>query len=168
MEEEVFPYKGLASDQLEELDEERRLAYVAITRARERLIVSHAGQRTLFGQTRYLAPSRFLADIPEDAIRREGAHFGSRRGDWSGRSGRSGGPQQQSVAPGERVVDRDFFDDLPSDESATSVRRGARVRHKRFGEGQVERIEAGSEPMIVARFPGFGVRKVLARFLELD
>ncbi len=167
MEDEVFPYKGLSSNQLEELDEERRLAYVAITRARERLVVSYVGQRMLFGQTRYLAPSRFLADIPEETMVREGSAFGNRGGHWSHRAVPPSEPSARRFAPGERVVDHEFFDDLPSDEPAVAVRRGARVRHKRFGEGLVERIESGSEPMIIARFPGFGVRKVLARFLEL-
>ncbi len=160
MEDEVFPYKGLSSEQLEELDEERRLAYVAVTRARQRLVMSYFGQRMLFGQTRYLAPSRFLGDLPAEVVQREGSAFGTRP-----RS--STAPTAPRLAPGERMVDREFFDDLPSDGPAVTVRRGARVRHQRFGEGQVERVEAGTEPMIVARFPGFGVRKVLARFLEL-
>jgi DNA helicase-2/ATP-dependent DNA helicase PcrA len=63
MEDEVFPYKGLAPGEEEELEEERRLAYVALTRARERLYVSHAGTRMLFGQTRYNRPSRFLLHL---------------------------------------------------------------------------------------------------------
>jgi DNA helicase-2/ATP-dependent DNA helicase PcrA len=72
MEEETFPYRGLDGSDPEELDEERRLAYVAITRAKKRLFVSHVGSRFLFGKTRYLAQSRFLADLPADAIERSG------------------------------------------------------------------------------------------------
>ena len=79
MEEEVFPYRGVEGDSPEELDEERRLAYVAITRARQRLWITHASMRTLFGQTRYLGPSRFLADLPPEVVRREGSGFGARR-----------------------------------------------------------------------------------------
>lgn len=66
MEEKVFPYRGIDGEAPEELEEERRLAYVAITRARKRLVITHAGTRTLFGQTRYQQPSRFLANIPDD------------------------------------------------------------------------------------------------------
>lgn len=72
MEEETFPYRGLDAEHADELEEERRLAYVAITRARKRLHVSHAACRTIFGQTRYLSPSRFLAQLPEAVVERRG------------------------------------------------------------------------------------------------
>ncbi len=72
MEEETFPYRGLDGSDPEELDEERRLAYVAITRARKRLFISHAGTRFLFGRTRYLAPSRFLDDLPDEVVQHSG------------------------------------------------------------------------------------------------
>ncbi|HMJ15340.1 MAG TPA: UvrD-helicase domain-containing protein, partial [Polyangiaceae bacterium] len=73
MEEEIFPYRAMESDELEDLDEERRLAYVAITRARKRLHIIHASVRTLFGRTRYQVPSRFLQDIPREVAVREGS-----------------------------------------------------------------------------------------------
>src|SRR5690606_16867882 len=56
IEQEVFPYRGINADEEEELDEERRLLYVAITRARRRLFITHAATRTLFGKTRYQSP----------------------------------------------------------------------------------------------------------------
>lgn len=84
MEEETFPYRGLGSDDPEELDEERRLAYVAITRARKRLYLTYVSSRFLFGRTKYLAPSRFLDDLPDDTVVREGtssSHRDSSYGD---------------------------------------------------------------------------------------
>lgn len=94
MEQEMFPYRGIASGEDEELEEERRLAYVAITRARRRLTITYAGSRTLFGQTRYLEPSQFLADLPEDAIKREGAVRAARSSGYSGQAGaRFGGAE---------------------------------------------------------------------------
>jgi DNA helicase-2/ATP-dependent DNA helicase PcrA len=72
MEEETFPYRGLESESNDELEEERRLAYVAITRARRRLYISHVASRTIFGQTRYLGPSRFLEQLPEELLERRG------------------------------------------------------------------------------------------------
>ena len=81
MEEEIFPYRGVSGREPEELDEERRLAYVAITRARERLVITHASMRSLFGTTRWLEPSRFLGDIPEDVVKHEGADDGAPRVD---------------------------------------------------------------------------------------
>ena len=76
MEETIFPYKGVDQthgESDEDLDEERRLAYVAITRARKRLTITHTAVRQLFGRTHYLSPSRFLADIPPGVVVREGS-----------------------------------------------------------------------------------------------
>ena len=70
-EEGVFPHLRALTEP-EELEEERRLAYVGITRARERLYVSHAWSRMLFGSTQYNPPSRFLDEIPEELIEHVG------------------------------------------------------------------------------------------------
>jgi DNA helicase-2/ATP-dependent DNA helicase PcrA len=69
MEEDLFPFKSQDAKRNEDFEEERRLAYVAITRARERLWITHAARRAIFGQTRYNAPSRFLGDLPKAAVR---------------------------------------------------------------------------------------------------
>ncbi|HMA93113.1 MAG TPA: UvrD-helicase domain-containing protein, partial [Polyangiaceae bacterium] len=66
MEEGIFPYTRMDGGGPEDEDDERRLAYVALTRARHQLYITHATQRTIFGQTRYLAQSPFLLDIPEE------------------------------------------------------------------------------------------------------
>jgi DNA helicase II / ATP-dependent DNA helicase PcrA len=155
MEEEVFPYRGLDADDAEDLEEERRLMYVAMTRARERLFITHAAQRTLFGRSRYTEPSRFLADLPREAVEHEGGGASrSLRPSWSPRA---------SAVPGERVVDRSAFDDLPPEEGA--LRRGARVWHKQFGQGVVERVEHGPPAIVIAYFDGFGSRRILAEYL---
>ncbi len=177
MEEEIFPYRGLDAAEVEELDEERRLAYVAVTRARKRLFITHAPMRMLFGQTRYLEPSRFLADLPEDVVEREGSIWGSQNAGGAGRwpspayarPGRWPGlPEPRSskpaLAPGERYVDADAFDDMH--EEGVHVRPGDRVVHQRFGRGVVEKVEPGADPKIVAKFPGYGSKKVRADFLE--
>jgi DNA helicase-2/ATP-dependent DNA helicase PcrA len=174
MEEEVFPYRGVEGDSPEELDEERRLAYVAITRARQRLWITHASMRTLFGQTRYLGPSRFLADLPPAFVSREGSGFSSPgSGRLSAFSPRYGAPrrdadeEQKRLRPGERVVDREAFDDLGSHDDGSSPRAGDRVKHVRFGVGVIESIDHhGSESTVVARFPGYGTRRIKAGFLE--
>lgn len=70
-EEGIFPHNRALIDPAE-LEEERRLAYVGLTRAREKLFVSHAWQRMLYGQSQYNPPSRFLAEIPEDLFDRQG------------------------------------------------------------------------------------------------
>jgi DNA helicase-2/ATP-dependent DNA helicase PcrA len=163
MEEEIFPYRGLDSEHPEELDEERRLAYVAVTRARKRLHVTHAAVRSLFGTTRYLTPSRFLEGIPPEVVRHEGeTSFGVTRGIPPPRQLRAVPVRH----PGERFVDHDAFDDTADEAQALSP--GATVVHRRFGRGVVERVEWSASPSVLARFPGHGTKRILAEYLELD
>jgi DNA helicase-2/ATP-dependent DNA helicase PcrA len=65
-----------------------------------------------------------------------------------------------------RFVDPDFFDDHPREVRDMSLRRGSRVAHQRFGEGKVMRVISVGEPAVVAVFPGWGEKKILARFLK--
>ena len=74
--------------------------------------------------------------------------------------------QQAPPDPGSRYVDHEFFDDRSDDVTDMNLRRGARVKHDRFGEGQVVRIVSVGEPAVVAFFPGWGEKKILARFLK--
>jgi DNA helicase II / ATP-dependent DNA helicase PcrA len=175
MEEELFPYRGLSSHEIDELEEERRLAYVALTRARERLTITHAATRTLFGQVRYASPSRFLTSIPPGDVEELCTRAAARprfvdQPSWSRSAEIAAGPSrppEASPRPGERYVDPTAFDDLAAGDSlAGELRRGSRVRHARFGEGEVRRVERSAEPMVVAFFPGWGEKKILARFLE--
>ena len=69
MEEELFPFKAMDPKRGEDIEEERRLAYVAVTRARRQLVITHAARRAIFGQTRYGLPSRFLLDLPKGSLR---------------------------------------------------------------------------------------------------
>jgi DNA helicase-2/ATP-dependent DNA helicase PcrA len=172
MEEEIFPYLRLGSYEIEDVDEERRLAYVAITRARRQLVITHAAARTLFGQTRYLEPSRFLRDIPSEVVVREGLVREGLAGanaslgrPWSASTRNHGAAKSAPGAP-RRVVDTRDAHPIPDDEPGVVVREGDRVRHKRFGNGIVERVETGSSLTIVARFPGWGQKRILAEFLE--
>ena len=181
MEDEMFPYKGLEARRRRELEEERRLAYVAITRARERLFITHAATRMLFGQTRYGRPSRFLAQLPQGDLeqivtRAPAPRFVRNRQSWSSPPRQNGtwqhpvavtpAPRAPAPAPGERYIDREAFDDVSADsEMGEGLRRGSRVRHARFGEGEVRSVERSTELFVVAFFPGWG-GKILARYLE--
>lgn len=69
MEEDLFPFRSQDPSRGDDIEEERRLAYVAITRAREKLWITHAARRAIFGQTRYNTPSRFLKDLPPSSVR---------------------------------------------------------------------------------------------------
>jgi DNA helicase-2/ATP-dependent DNA helicase PcrA len=208
MEEETFPYRGLESESNEEIEEERRLAYVAITRARRRLYISHAASRTIFGQTRYLAPSRFLAQLPEEAVERRGlpawslrVHAAAARArqaevydaepedTWDQRPAQPDIPPRESPRPARsalrpppraaegRVVDYSAFGDLGLEAPAGrqgllataaghgALKRGTRVYHRRFGSGVVEQCDGPDK--VVARFKGFGPKKVLLEYLTL-
>ncbi|MCL2447734.1 MAG: UvrD-helicase domain-containing protein [Polyangiaceae bacterium] len=183
MEEEMFPYKGVDPGQADELEEERRLAYVAITRARRELVMTHTQMRQIFGTTRWNRPSRFLGELPagvaehrataalagetrERFIDREPAVARAAHGAWTHPEARQSRPQAASPEPGQRYVDRDFFDDREGDVTSSPLRRGARVKHERFGEGQVLRVVTVGEPAVVAFFPGWGEKKILVRFLR--
>ncbi|MGD0675608.1 MAG: UvrD-helicase domain-containing protein [Polyangiaceae bacterium] len=178
MEEEMFPYKGTDPGEADELEEERRLAYVAITRARRELVMTHTQMRQIFGTTRWNRPSRFLAELPADVVQHVATASMSgearanrfvdrddavpRRQPWSHPQGSAAGGAQA----GGRYVDHEFFDDRPADVREMDLRRGARVRHERFGDGEVLRITNVGEPAVVAFFPGWGEKKILARFLK--
>jgi DNA helicase-2/ATP-dependent DNA helicase PcrA len=176
MEEDMFPYRGQEPRGNEELDEERRLAYVAITRAREHLIVTHARVRQIFGTTRAGSPSRFIGDLPHQVVQ----HLETPAARETGGYGRfidrpSLGlpvrrPPTPTRAPGERFVEYDAdandASDAPDAFESGELRRGSTVRHKSFGTGEVLELVKGSELTAVVSFPGWGKKKVLARFLS--
>jgi DNA helicase-2/ATP-dependent DNA helicase PcrA len=208
MEEQIFPYRGLDGTSPEELEEERRLGYVAITRARRRLILTHAAVRTLFGNTRYTLPSRFLKDIPLDVLEQSagawsqppaasqayapgyGRSGANARHGWSGRPaadefdqrvqsnpGQSDGwgatrarpssSRPASPAPGQRSIDYDAFDDN-GEQRSVRVARGSTVHHDRFGKGMVLEVVQGEQPRVLARFAGWGERRVLLTALRVE
>ena len=180
MEEEMFPYKGLDPAHSEELEEERRLAYVAITRARKQLVMTHTRIRQIFGTTRWNRPSRFLGELPAGAAEHHATPAMAREGqvgryidpeDDHAASSTWHHPQaaparQNTPDPGGRYVDHEFFDDRVADVTDMPLRRGARVKHERFGEGEVIGVARAGEPAVVAFFPGWGEKKILARFLK--
>ncbi|HEX7667285.1 MAG TPA: UvrD-helicase domain-containing protein [Polyangiaceae bacterium] len=180
MEEEMFPYRGMEPGGEEELEEERRLAYVAITRARKQLALTHTSMRQIFGTTRWGRPSRFIGDLPPEAIVHKATRNAQSRAPEKyvdrAREQRDYAPMpswhvaRKKIEPtreaGERYVDREYFADSGSD-SDGELRKGSRVLHQRFGEGEVRRVEAAGEPAAVVFFPGWGEKKVLARFLKM-
>lgn len=181
MEEEMFPYRGMEPGGEEELEEERRLAYVAITRARKQLALTHTSMRQIFGTTRWGRPSRFIGDLPAESIVHKATKSASMRPQERyvdrARESRDYAPmpswhtaarrQEPQREAGERYVDREFFADTSGDSDGGELRRGSRVLHSRFGEGEVRRVEASGEPAAVVFFPGWGEKKVLARFLKM-
>lgn len=138
MEDGIFPHQRAMAD-ADELAEERRLAYVGITRARERLYLTRSSVRAVFGAPQYNPASRFLGEVPERLIdwRRldqvsTWASSNASRNDqsWRSVSPRSGGPASSPVT-------RSWFTPAPKIPTVTSVKPGDRVLHTTFGMGTV-------------------------------
>ena len=159
LEEGLFPHENALND-FDGLEEERRLMYVAITRARKRLYLSHAQTRMLHGQTRYNIRSRFFDELPEECLkwltpRRSGFADAMPFDDGWGRSSDSAQwnrDVRQSVGMGRA-------DDTPSENDAGALRAGMRVFHNKFGEGTVQVIEgSGADARARIHFPRHGVK----------
>jgi DNA helicase-2/ATP-dependent DNA helicase PcrA len=142
MEEGIFPHSRSIEEQ--GIEEERRLCYVGMTRAEERLTLLHASSRMLYGGRSHNLPSRFLDEVPEEHVERERLRPAS----WS----QYGAPRQSQIAP------RDDVPDLSTGDS---------VRHSTLGEGVVTRIEAGG--LVTVRFADDGSeRKLMLDYAPLE
>jgi DNA helicase-2/ATP-dependent DNA helicase PcrA len=145
LEEGLFPHENAMNDH-EGLEEERRLMYVAITRARKRLYLSFSQTRMLHGQTRYNIRSRFLDELPEAALKwltpkQGGALARTLSASWAGTSSP---PKVESPA----VV-----------ESRQGLRAKMRVFHNKFGEGVVVTVEgSGTDARAQVNFARHGVK----------
>ncbi|WP_431512027.1 UvrD-helicase domain-containing protein [Variovorax sp. DAIF25] len=168
MEEGLFPHENSMSD-YESLEEERRLMYVAITRARKRLYLSHSQTRMLHGQTRYNVKSRFFDELPEGALKwltpknqafgnsafGYGNGYGSTRG--AGGGGYGGGKAYGGGAAKETFASPP----VPPQKSAPShgLRSGMQVFHNKFGEGTVTALEGtGDDARAQVKFTRHGVK----------
>jgi len=154
MEEGLFPHHRRGEDR-EEMEEERRLCYVGMTRAKKKLYLSYAGLRTLFGAQRVGIPSRFLHEIPDNLVVSEA----------------SSGPVY--VPPTEPVQqDRPeitYETSLDEADEIPVLRVGQRVRHPKFGEGTVHYCEGRDEKQkIIVLFPSVGAKTLSLRFARLE
>ena len=167
MEENLFP-GGRAAGDPEEMEEERRLCYVAMTRAKEHLTMTNARQRMLFGHTTTNQPSRFLKEIPQENVvwkgnqseRREAA-FGqeSFRG-YDAQAPLYGGSTQKN-APQPRRVERGASRG-GSGKAAMALRQGDMVRHKAFGRGMVMSIQPmGGDALVEIAFDEVGTKRLM-------
>jgi DNA helicase-2/ATP-dependent DNA helicase PcrA len=181
LEEGVFPHTRALTEP-DELFEERRLAYVGITRAQERLHLTHAWSRSLFGQTQYNPPSRFLDEIPEELLDHQGNESRSTYGrqsyrardSWSSgqppayRRGRGGGRDDEGAtvdtdAHRERVVEAALragrSAPAPSGADALGLRVGDDVEHPTFGEGVIIEVRgSGDRAEATIRFRDVGTK----------
>jgi DNA helicase-2/ATP-dependent DNA helicase PcrA len=172
MEDGVFPHSRSLGDP-DELEEERRLCYVGITRARERLYLCHAWSRMIFGATDYYPPSRFLSEIPEELMNVRGG--GAERGRTIGSSGRRDPVQHR------RAVADAAMRPSPAAPSGMGggpigargaegigLRVGDDVRHEKFGEGVIlELAGEGDKTEAVVHFRDVGEKRLLLAWAPL-
>ncbi len=172
IEEGLFPHENAMTDQ-GGVEEERRLMYVAITRARKRLYLSHSQTRMLHGQTRYNLKSRFFEELPESALKwitpknqGFGSGFGGGGGSsWQGGSGGSGGGRSDwaSNAYASRNAGTERFANPPvppqKNAPAHGLKAGTEVFHAKFGEGRVKMLEgSGDDARAQIDFTRHGVK----------
>ncbi len=165
LEERLFPHVR-ALDDLDGMEEERRLCYVGMTRARERLYLLYARRRHLFGQEQTNLPSRFLKEIPGELL------ADGQDSSWAvpsvNRSERLAAPQSHNLSAVSSALAEVEVVPEPGDDYG-SVFIGMRVRHAKFGTGTIRKIEGqGDDQKLVVWFTTVGPKKLLARFAGLE
>jgi DNA helicase-2/ATP-dependent DNA helicase PcrA len=158
MEEGLFPHSRSLGD-AEQMEEERRLAYVGMTRAKDRLYLIRAFRRASYGFDEPTMPSRFLADIPPELVddsdrrRRSGSSFSTPQ---MARQQSSRWEQPKTVAAS------------PTPKAA-GYKVGDRVHHTKFGDGTIIRVELeGGEEYVQVAFPSQGIKKLATSFAPLE
>jgi DNA helicase-2/ATP-dependent DNA helicase PcrA len=170
LEEGLFPHSR-SSDNDEELEEERRLCYVGMTRAQSQLVLTSAARRRVFGEYQSTEPSRFLDEIPTELVERLTPTYASsyqgsfNHGHYEFRTnpyGRKG----KAARFKEPETSYKYEDE---DQSIPGLRSGMRVRHAQFGVGTVVSVEEHNDDMkITVRFNLVGVKKLLAKYAKLE
>jgi len=171
MEEGLFPV-GNSSQQQEDLEEERRLFYVAVTRAKEKLYLTYCERRYRFGELSYPIPSRFLNEISDELMefnatappRMSSGGYGYDR-PAGGASGRRPLPPQKAPEPEVPAID-----EFPDDYSQTprQLQVGSNVFHPTFGGGRVESIIGkGDKTKLTVRFEKAGRKQLMLKFANL-
>lgn len=162
LEEGIFPLSRALMEE-SELEEERRLAYVGITRAEQKLFISNAFSRTLYGRTQYNRPSRFITEINQELLMNEGSATAlqNRQSYTTGASVvRPTAPQAQAVKTSAKVA-------TGGDKEAW--RSGDKVNHKKWGVGTVVKVSGSAKDIeLDIAFPAQGIKRLLAAFAPIE
>jgi len=176
LEEGLFPH-ARSVDEDADLEEERRLCYVGMTRAQTKLVLSGAARRRVFGEYRPAEPSRFIGEIPADLlVRFDAPAAGLFQGrlasyvSWQGPArGRAGsGPRTARRPRGDEVHEPSYAYEH-EDQSSAPFRPGMKVRHPRFGLGTVLSVELLDDDVkLTVRFVTVGSKRLLAKYAKLE
>ena len=164
----LFPGMRAIGDQ-EEMEEERRLCYVAITRAKETLTISYARQRMLYGRTNAALKSRFLNEIPEECVVHKGGYHP--RAETAGYGGSGGARYCRPVSAVENVrreqikrSESSVFTTQPPKASYPELNKGDMVMHAAFGRGMVLSVmKMGGDALLEIAFDDIGTKKLMAK-----
>lgn len=160
MEENLFP-SFMSKDKPEGIDEERRLFYVAVTRAEEMLMLSYTNSRYQFGQMRFNEPSRFLKEISPINLE-DGASL------ISTTARVTGAPKMKKI----NFQRRSATTEIPSDfivSPTSAIQEGKTVLHLRFGKGKVIEIQGGAGNKVASvEFKEAGVKRIMLKFAKLQ
>jgi ATP-dependent DNA helicase UvrD/PcrA len=166
LEEGLFPHSR-SSDDVEELEEERRLCYVGMTRARSKLVLTGAARRRIFGEYQASEPSRFIDEVPSELIERiaPAASIGDRSYQsnfYEFRTNPYGRRRLKEPEPSYAYEDED-------QSTGMNLRLGMRVRHPQFGVGSVLSIERlDDDTKLVVRFAAVGQKTLRAKYARLE
>jgi DNA helicase-2/ATP-dependent DNA helicase PcrA len=169
LEEGLFPHSRSSEDD-DELEEERRLCYVGMTRARQRLVLTGAARRRVFGEYQSSQPSRFIDEVPPELVERLGPSFhgSGYQGNFphyefrTNPYGRRRRGRAREEAPAYAYEDED-------QSTGMALRPGMRVRHSQFGVGSVVSVEPlDDDTKLIVRFNAVGVKTLRAKFARLE
>ena len=169
MEEGIFPGARLMFAPAEELEEERRLCYVGITRAKKKLYITNAKRRMLFGNTSANKPSRFVGEIDLNCVEFERPKEQLFSSEYSFGSSSSQG-FGTSYYKGAKKATTNMFGKKPTTpKSSVNYSVGDKVKHKVFGEGMIiKATKMGNDTMLEISFDNVGTKKVMANFAKIE
>lgn len=178
MEDGLFPsYMSISTGNNEDIEEERRLCYVGITRAREKLYITSAKSRLMHGQTQYNMVSRFLAEIPTDLMESNQMSGGMTIDSIGIRKhtsshdplGMGGATTMPGNKPFGTMTKKANSYTMPKPKNVTlDYQENDFVKHPKYGIGQVKSIQAGgADYQVEVNFPSHGVKKLMASFAGL-
>lgn len=158
----LFPGMRAIGD-VEEMEEERRLCYVAITRAKQNLTISYAKQRMLYGRTNASLPSRFLREIPEDAIVKKGSYHAAVQ-NMNGYEAATNTRYNYAAAAQKASYKNAYSVPIASKTTYLELNKGDMVQHTAFGRGMVlSVVKMGGDALLEIAFDQIGTKKLMAK-----
>lgn len=164
MEDGLFPHSRSMDDD-DELEEERRLCYVGMTRAKEKLYMTYSSRRRLMGREQYNLPSRFIDEIDPEFVEKVGA--ASARRCRRTEAAPTGYRRAEAAPTDQYASDPDYFDQRPEDERGSGFKVGTQVIHPVFGPGIVRKVEGtGENQKVTVQFDTGQIKTIMVKYAQ--